>query len=102
MNQELSDVQVVFRKRRGTADQIANILGNIYCFIGYTKAFDCVNHNNLWKIVKEMGRPDHLTCLLSKMYADKEATVRTGHGTMDWLQTGKGVCQGLCILTLLI
>ena len=102
MNQELPDVQVAFRKCRGTTDQIANISDNIYCFIGYTKALDCVNHNKLWEIVKEMGRPDHLICLLSKMYEDKEATVRTGHGTMDWLQTGKGVYQGLCILTLLI
>ena len=113
MNCALPDVQADFRKGRGTRDQIANIRWimekarefqkNIYfCFIDYAKAFDRVNHNKLWEIVKEMGRPDHLICLLSKMYEDKEATVRTGHGTMDWLQTGKGVCQGLCILTLLI
>ena len=76
---------------------------NIYFFfIAYAKAFDCVDHNKLWKILQEMGIPDHLTFLLRNLYADKEATVRTGHGTMDWLQTGKGVCQGLCILTLLI
>ena len=72
---------------------------NIYfCFIAYTKAFDCVYHNRLWKIVKEMGIPDHLTCLLRNLYAGHEATVRTGHGTTDWLQIGKGVCQG-CILS---
>ena len=72
---------------------------NIYfCFIAYAKAFDCVDHNKLWKILKEMGIPDHLTCLLRNMYAGQEATVRTGHGTTDWFQIGKGVCQG-CILS---
>ena len=72
---------------------------NIYfCFIDYAKAFDCVDHNKLWKILKEMGIPDHLICLLSNLYADQEATVRTGHGTTDWFQIGKGVCQG-CILS---
>ena len=99
-----------FRKGRGTRDQIANIhwivekarefQKNIYfCFIDYAKAFDCVDHNKLWKILKEMGIPDHLTCLLRNMYAGQEATVRTGHGTTDWFQIGKGVHQG-CILSL--
>ena len=94
---------------RGPRDQIANICGihkkarefqkNIYfCFIDYAKAFDCVDHNKLWKILKEMGIPDHLTCLLRNLYAAQEATVRTGHGTTDWFQIGKGVCQG-CILS---
>ena len=105
MNQELPDVQAGFRKGRGTRDQIANIhwiIGktsefqkNIYfCFIDYAKAFDCVVHNKLWKILKEMGIPDHLTCLLRNVYAGQEATVRTGHGTTDWFQIGKGVHQG--------
>ena len=68
---------------------------NIYfCLIDYAKAFDCVDHNKLWKILKEMGIPDHLTCLLRNLYADQETTVRTGHGTTDWFQIGKGVCQG--------
>ena len=109
MNRELPDVQAGFRKGRGTRDQIANICWiiekvkefqkNIYlCFFDYIKAFDCVNHNKLWKILKEMGVPDHLTCLLKNLYAGQEATVRTGHGTMDWFQIGKGVCQG-CILS---
>ena len=72
---------------------------NIYfCFIDYAKAFDCVDHNKLWKILKEMGIPDHLTCLLGNLYAGQEATVRTGHGTTDWFQIGKGICQG-CILS---
>ena len=76
-----------------------NKMKNIYfCFIDYAKAFDCVDHNKLWKILKEMGIPDHLTCLLRNLYAGQEATVRTGHGTTDWLQIGKGVCQG-CILS---
>ena len=90
-------------------DQIANIrwimekarefLKNIYfCFIDYAKAFDCVDHNQLWKFFQEMGIPDHLTCLLRNLYAGQEATVRTGHGTTDWFQVGKGVCQG-CILS---
>ena len=69
-----------------------------FCFIDYTKAFDCVNHNKVWKILQEMGIPDHLTCLLRNLYAGQEATVRTGHGTTDWFQTGKGVHQG-CILS---
>ena len=109
MNHELTDVQAGFRKGRGTRDQIANIRWtmekarefqkNIYfCFIDYAKAFDCVDHNKLWKILKEMGIPNHLTCLLRNLYADQEATGRTGHGTTDWFQIGKGVCQG-CILS---
>ena len=109
MNRELPDIQIGFRKGRGTRDQIANIhwimekarefQRNIYfCFIDYAKAFDCVDHKKLWKILKEMGRPDHLTCLLSNLYAGQEATVRTGHGTMDWFRTWKGVYQG-CILS---
>ena len=101
--------QAGFRKGRGTRDQIANILWimekvwefqkNIYfCFIDYAKAFDCVDHNKLWKIIQEMGIPDHLTCLLRNLYAGQEATVRTGHGTTEWLQIGKGGRQG-CILS---
>ena len=100
MNREIPDVQVGFRKGRGTRDQIANIRWiiakarefqkNIYfCFIDYAKAFDCVDHNKLWKIVKKMAIPDHLTCLLIKLYAGQEATVITGHGTTDWFQIGK-------------
>ena len=102
MNQELPNVQAGFRKGRGTRDQIANILWiiekarefqkNIYfCFMEYTKGFDCVDHNKLWKSLKEMGIPDHLICLLRNLYAGQEATVRTGHGTTDWFQIGKGV-----------
>ena len=109
MNCELPDVQAGFRKGRGIRDQIANIhwiiekarafQENIYfCFIDYAKAFDCVDHNKLWKILKEMGISDHLTCLLRNLYADQEATVRTGHGTTDWFQIGKRVRQG-CILS---
>ena len=109
MNCELPDVQAGFRKGRGTRDQVANIhwiiekasefQKNIYfCFIDYTKALDCVDHKKLWKILKEIGIPDHLTCLLRNQYAGQEATVRTGHGTTDWFQIGKGVCQG-CILS---
>ena len=109
MKCELPDVQAGFRKGRGTRDQIANIRWimekarefqkNIYfCFTDYAKAFDYVDHNKLWKILKEMGIPDHLTCLLRNLYAGQEATVRTGHGTTDWLQIGKGVRQG-CILS---
>ena len=109
MNRELPDAQTGFRKGRGTRDQIANICWimekarkfqkNIYfCFIDYAKAFDCVDHNKLWKILKEMGIPDHLTCLLRNLYVGLEATVRTGHGTTDWFQIGKGACQG-CILS---
>ena len=109
MNCEFPDVQAGFRKGRGTRDQIANIpwiikkgrefLKNIYfCFIDYAKAFDCVAHNKLWKILKEMGLTDHLTCLLRNLYAAQEATVRNGHGTTDWFQIRKGVGQG-CILS---
>ena len=108
MNCELPDVQAGFRKGRGTRDQIANIhwiiekarefQKNIYCFIDYAKAFDCVDHNKLWKILQEMGILDHLTCLLRDLHASQEATARTGHGTTDWFQIGKGVCQG-CILS---
>ena len=104
MNRELPDVQAGFRKGRGTRDQIANICWimekarqfqkNIYfCFIDIAKAFDYVDHNKLWKILKEMGIPDPLTCLLRNLYAGQEATVRTGHGTTDWFQIGKGVPQ---------
>ena len=107
VNHELPDVQAGFRKGRGTRDQITNICWiiekarefqkNIYfCFIDYAKTFDCVDHNKLWKLLKEMGIPDHLTCLLRNLYAGQEAAVRTGHGTTDWFQIGKGVCQG-CI-----
>ena len=109
MNRELPDVRAAFRKGRGARDQIANIhwiiekasefQKNIYfSFIDYAKAFDCVDHNKLWKILKKMGIPDHLTCLLRNLYAGQEATVRTGHGTTDWFQIGKRVCQG-CILS---
>ena len=109
MNRELPDVQVGFRKGRETRDQIANICWiiekasgfqkNIYfCFIDYAKAFDCVDHKKLWKILQEMEIPDHLTCLLRNLYAGQEATVRTRYGTMDWFQIGKGVRQG-CILS---
>ena len=100
VNRELPDVQVAFRKGRGTRDQIANIhriiekarefQKNIYfCFIDYTKGFDGVDHNKLCKILKEMGIPDHLTCLLRNLYVGQEATVRTGHGATDWFQIGK-------------
>ena len=109
MNRELPDVQAGSRKGRGIRDQMTNIgwiiekarefQKNIdFCFLDYAKAFDCVDHNKLWKILKEMGIPDHLTCLLRNLYAGQEATVRTGHGTTDWLQIGKGVRQG-CILS---
>ena len=109
VNCELPDVQAGFRKHRGIRDQITNICWiiekarefqkNIYfCFIDYAKAFDSVDHNKLWKILKEMGIPDHLTCLLSNLYAGQKATVRTGHGTTDCFQIGKGVHQG-CILS---
>ena len=109
VNRELPDVQAGFRKGRGTRDQIANIHWiikkarefhkNIYfCFIDYAKAFDWVDHNKLWKILQEMGILDHLTCLLRNLYAGQEATVRTGHGTIAWVQIGKGVRQG-CILS---
>ena len=109
VNYELSDVQSGFRKGRGSREQIANIhwiikkarefQENLYfCFIDYAIAFDCVDYKKLWKILKVMGIPDLLTCLLRNLYAGQEATVRTGHGTTDWLQTGKGVRQG-CILS---
>ena len=109
VNHELQDVQAGFRKGRGTRDQIANIhwvmekawgfQKNIYfCLIDYAKAFDCVDNSKLWKILKEMRIPDHLTCLLINLYAGQEATVSTGHGTTDWFQIGKGVHQG-CILS---
>ena len=106
---ELPDVQVGYGKARGTRDQIANV-----CWIiekirefqkniklsstDYAKAFDCVSHNELWKILQEMGIPDHLTCLVRNLYAGQEATVRTGHGATEWFQIGKGVHQG-CILS---
>ena len=109
VNRELPDVQAGFRKGRGTRDQIANtrwIIGKTrefqtiiyFCLIDYAKAFNCVNHNKLWKSLQEMGIPDHLTCLLGILYAGQEAAVRTRHGTMDWFQIGKGVHQG-CILS---
>ena len=105
MNHELPDVQAGFRKGRGTRDLIANIRWTIekgrefqkniyFCFIDCAKVFDCVNHNRLWKILQEMGIPDHLTCLLRNLYRGQEATVRTGHGTTDWFQKGKGLHQG--------
>ena len=110
MNHEFSDVQAGFRKGRGTRDQIASIhwiikkarefQENIYFFfINYAKTFDCVGHNKLWKSLKEMGTPYHLTCLLRNLYAGQEATVRIGHGTTDWFQFGKGAHQS-CILSL--
>ena len=109
MNYELPVVQAGFKKSRGTRDQITNIHWiiekarefekNIYfCIIDSAKAFDCVDHNKLWKILQEMGIPDQLTCLLRNLYAGQEATVRTLSGTMDWFQVGKGVHQG-CILS---
>ena len=109
VNCELPDVRAGFRKGRGNRDQIANIRWivikarefqkNIYSsFIDYTKAFDCVDHNKLWKILKDMGIPDYLSCLLRSLYAGQEATVRTEHGTMGWFQIRKGVCQD-CILS---
>ena len=109
VNRELPDVQAGFRKGKGTRVQIANILWiiekarefqkNIYfCFIDYAKAIDCVDQNKLWKILKEMGIPDHLTCRLRNLYAGEEAIVRTGHGTTDWFKIGKGVRQS-CILS---
>ena len=112
MNCELSDVQAGFRKGRGTRDQIANIhwiikkarefQKNIYfCFIDYAKVFDCVDNNKLWKILKEMGILDHLTCLLRNLYASQEATVKNRHETTDWFHIRKGVHEG-CTITLLI
>ena len=105
VNCELPHVQARFRKGRRTRDQTANIClitekarefqKNIYfCFTDYAEAFDYVDHNKLWKVLQEMGIPDHLTCLLRNLYAGQEATVRTGHGTTDWFQIGKGVHQG--------
>ena len=113
VNHELPDVQAHFRNGRGTRDQFANICWIIkkarefqksifFCFIDYAKAFDCVDHKKLWKILKEMGIPAHLTCLLRNLYAGQEATVRTGHGTADWFQIGKGSMSRLYIVTLLI
>ena len=109
MSHEIPDVQPESRKGRGRRDQIANIRWIItkarefqkntyFCFIDYARAFDCVDHHKLWKILQEMGIPYHLTCLLRNVYACQEATVRTGHATTDWFQIGKGVHQG-CILT---
>ena len=109
MNRELEGIQAGFWRGKGTRDQIANIhcvmkkarelQKHIYfCIIDYTKAFDCVDHHKLWKILKEMKIPAHLTCFLRNLYAGQEATVRTGHGTTDWFQIGKGVRQG-CILS---
>ena len=109
VNYKLPDVQSGFRKGQGTRDQIANIhwiikkaiefQKNVYFFfIDCAKAFDCVDHKKLWEILQEMGIPNHLTCLLRNLYAGQEATVRTGQGTKDWFQIGKGVCQG-CILS---
>ena len=115
VNHELPDVQAGFRKGKGTRDQIANIRWimekarefqrNInFCFINYVKTFDCVDQHKLWKILKEMGIPDHQTCPLRNMHACEKATVRTGHGTTDWLQIGKGVHQSfilsLCLFNL--
>ena len=112
MYQELPDVQAGFRKGRGIRYQIANIRWIIekarefqkyiyFCFIDYDKTFHCVDHNKLWKILKEIGIPDHPTCLLRNLYAGQKATVRTRHGTVDWFHIGKGLHQG-CIVTLLI
>ena len=109
MNHELPDDQAGFRKGRETRDQITNIHWIIekarefqknicFCFIDYAKVFDCVDLNKLWKILKEMGIADHLTCLLRNLYTGQEATVRTRHGTTDWFRIGRGVCQG-CILS---
>ena len=109
VNHELPYVQAGFRKGRETRDQIANMYWIIekarefqkyiyFCFIDYCKVFDCVDHNKLWKILNDLGVPDHLTCLLRNLYAGQEVIVRTGHGTTDWFQIGKGVRQG-CILS---
>ena len=107
MNWKLPDIQPGFRKCIGTRDHIQNTCWIIEkarefqksFYLGdYAKAFDCVDHNKLWKVLKEMGIPDHLTCILWILYADHEAAVRIGHGIMDWFQIGKGVCQG-CILS---
>ena len=109
MNHELQDIQVGFRKVRGTRDQIANIRWTIekarefqknsyFCFIDYTKAFDCVGNNKLWKVLQVMGIPNHPTCLLRDLHASQEATVRTRHATTHWFQIGKGAHQG-CVLS---
>ena len=109
VNSEIPNVEAGFRKGRGTRDQIVNIHWIIkkvrefqksiyFCFTNYTKSFDCVNHNKMWGILKELGTPDHLIYLLRNLYAGQEATVRTGHGTTDCFQIGKGVCQG-CVLS---
>ena len=109
MNRELPDVQAGFRKGRGTRVKLPTSSGSwkkrgisrkkiYFCLIDYVKAFDCVDHKKLWKILEEMGIPDHMTCLLRNLYAGQEATDRTGHGTTDWFQIGKGVRQG-CILS---
>ena len=110
VNHELPDIQAGFRKGRGTRGQIANLRWIIekarefqrninFCFIDYAKAFDCVNHNKLWKILKKMGILDHLTYLLRNLYTGQEATVRTGHGTMDWFQIGKGCISSPCLFS---
>ena len=107
MNWEFPHVQAGFRNGRGTRDQIANMHWIIekarrsqknICVIDYAKAFDCVDHNKLWKILKEKGIPDHLICLLRNLYAGQGAIVKTGHGTTDWFKIWQGVCQG-CILS---
>ena len=109
VNREIPDVQAGFRQGRRTRDEIAKIRWitekarefqqNMYfCFIDDAKAFDCVDHNKLWKTLKDMGIPEHLTCFLRNLHAGQEATVRTGHGTMDWFKIGKGVCQGCMLL----
>ena len=109
VNHELPDIEACFRKGRGTRDKIANICWIIkkarefqkkiyFCFIDYEKTCDCVDHNKLWKILKELGISDYLTCLLINLYAGQEAMFRTGHGKTDWFQIRKGVCQG-CILS---
>ena len=113
VNRELPDVQAGFRKGRGTRDQIEKHPldhrdskrvpeKHVLCCIDYAKAFDCVDHNKLWKILQEMGIPDHLTCLLRNLYAGQEVTVRTGHETTGWFQVGKGVMSRLYIVTLFI
>ena len=102
VNQEIPDIQAGFRKDRETGDQIANICWIIekarefqksiyFCFMDYMKAFNCVDHNNLWEILEEMGIPDHVTCLLRNLYAGQKATVRTRYGKMDWFKIGKGI-----------
>ena len=110
MNSELPDVQARFRKGKGTRDEMANTCWTIektrefqkniwFCFIDYAKDFDCMDHNKLWEILKEMGIPDHLTCLLRNLYAGQEETVRAQHGTTNWFQIRKGVRQGMYYLS---